>query len=52
MNYEIMNYETMSIMSKEDLISIIKTLEVIRSNYEEKFGIIMYANGEIKKIEA
>lgn len=41
-----------NIMSKEDLISIIKTLEVIRSNYEKMFGVIMYANGETKKIEA
>ena len=44
-----MDYE---IMEKKDLIEIIKVLETIRSNYEKMFGVIMYANGEIKKIEA
>lgn len=44
-----MDYEK---LSKEELISIIKVLETIRSNYEKKFGIKMYANGDTQKIEA
>jgi len=37
--------------SNDDLISVVKTLLQIRSNYEKKFGVIMYANGDTKKIE-
>lgn len=43
-----MDYEK---MSKKALIAIIKTLKTIRENYEKKFGVIMYANGETKEIE-
>jgi hypothetical protein len=42
----LMDYEE---MSREDLIMIIKTLTLIRSNYEKMFGVIMYANGETRK---
>jgi len=45
-------------MTNEDLEAInerqsqvIKVLEMIRKQYEKKFGIIMYANGDFKEIK-
>lgn len=38
-------------LSKDDLISVVKTLLTIRANYEKKFGIIMYADGSTKRID-
>ena len=38
-------------LEKDELISMILVLQQIRKNYEDKFGVIMYANGETRPIE-
>lgn len=41
----------LKVLSKEELIDIILVLRQIRKNYEDKFGIVMYANGETVPIK-
>lgn len=38
-------------LTREELIDFIQVLRQIRKNYEDKFGIVMFANGETRPVE-